>query len=141
MFNNLPRLMGFCFANRLKKVIKFVLRDTILPVGWGVVKTTDVKFTSLNCYGDPEEKFAKSRGKLSQVMHCENEFRWYSDEGTSVSWRGFLNSTFCWYYCLSRKGKFGQKEIACEPSFSHREKFWIINKDCIAKNLRSFKLY
>ena len=67
--------MGFCIANMLKKVIKFVLRDTILAFGWGVVKTTDVKFIILNCYGDPMERFAYCQGKLRLVIHCKIEFR------------------------------------------------------------------
>ena len=56
--NNITRLMWFCIANILKKVVKFVLRDTILAFGWRVVKTTDVTFTILNSYGDPKERFA-----------------------------------------------------------------------------------
>ena len=111
-------LMGFCIANMLKKAIKFVLRDTIFAIGWGVVKTTDVKLIILNCYGAPKERFANCRGKLRQVMHCKIEFRWYSDGDTSVSWRGINNSTFCSYYCISRKENFGWREIACEPSIN-----------------------
>ena len=59
--------MGFCFANMLKTVIKFVLRDTMLAISWGVVKTTDVNFTTLICYGDPKERFTNCRGK--QTSH------------------------------------------------------------------------
>ena len=119
--NNIARLMGFRIVKKLKNVIKIVLRDTIIAIGWGLWRQQMLSSLSWIVMETQRKDSLIVEGR--QVMHCKIEFRWYSDDDASVSWREIIKEYVLLVLLYIEEGKFRMKRNCLWAKFQSHRKF------------------